>query len=213
MDSVEPHEHDALVRNCARRIALELRLSSVEMGDLVSYGYVGLLQAERRFDAAHGVKFEVFAYSRVRGAILDGVRQMARLTPRVHATCKRLALMDSASAEAGEARAERDQEADALAMVGAIDALMGQLAVSYVVTSAADVELSERPEDANIRRLDEQRLPNAMDALPKLERRVVEAIYFEDESIADVAEALRISKSSAGRAHLQALERLRERLV
>lgn len=49
--------------------------------DLVGYGWVGLLEARKRFDATRGIGFKTYAEHRIRGAILDGLRLNSRLGP------------------------------------------------------------------------------------------------------------------------------------
>lgn len=56
------------------------RYNRDEYDDLVAYGYVGLLEARKRFDPARGVQFHSFAWWRVHGAIVDGMRQMSGAT-------------------------------------------------------------------------------------------------------------------------------------
>lgn len=48
----------------------------VPLDDLVSYGVLGLIQAIRRFDPAKGCQFQTYATFRIRGAIVDGLREM-----------------------------------------------------------------------------------------------------------------------------------------
>ncbi|MEJ7615055.1 MAG: sigma-70 family RNA polymerase sigma factor, partial [Candidatus Fervidibacter sacchari] len=64
-----------LVKRVVARIK-PLLPPSVEEGDLISYGLIGLLEAIDRFDQTRGVPFEAFATQRIRGAIVDGLRQM-----------------------------------------------------------------------------------------------------------------------------------------
>jgi len=47
----------------------------VEMEDLVSAGVIGLLEATRSFDGTKNVQFKTFAKFRIRGAILDSLRE------------------------------------------------------------------------------------------------------------------------------------------
>lgn len=51
----------------------------LQSSDLSAYGYVGLIQAVDRFDHTRGLKFQTYAYLRVRGAIIDGIRQASPL--------------------------------------------------------------------------------------------------------------------------------------
>lgn len=212
-ETPESQEHEAMVRNCALRVMRELRLPSAELDDLVHDGTVGLLEAKSRFDPVHGVKFEAFAYPRVRGAIIDGVARLKRHTRKVHAACKRLALMDGVMEEAGVERAERDHAVDPEAVSGAIDAMLHGLAASFVLSSVAEVERSESPEDANIRRLDSRKLHSAVRALPDEDQTLLHALYVEDRVLEDVGSELGISKGQASRRHAKVLERLHARLT
>lgn len=87
-------EHADLVRRTAFAIAKENGLST-DVDDLIGWGVEGLLTARERFDASKGVPFEAFAYYRVRGAILDGVRLLSDLPPQVHRLSRQAALADA----------------------------------------------------------------------------------------------------------------------
>ena len=66
-------QHGKMVHGLANRLRRELCLRG-EIDDLIAFGFGGLLEAKRRFDPTRGVRFQTFAYYRVRGAMLDGVR-------------------------------------------------------------------------------------------------------------------------------------------
>lgn len=65
-----------------KRVALHLKARIppfMELDELMQVGMIGLLEAARAFDPTKGIEFESFALSRVRGAILDEVRQLSYL--------------------------------------------------------------------------------------------------------------------------------------
>ena len=64
------------VQALARRVAASMP-HSIDLGDLVQDGMLGLIDAAHRFDAARGIKFETFAERRVRGAMIDALRRNA----------------------------------------------------------------------------------------------------------------------------------------
>src|SRR5213075_2311330 len=64
------------VESLARRVAASMP-HSIELGDLVQDGMIGLIDAACRFDEARGIKFETFAERRVRGAMIDALRKDA----------------------------------------------------------------------------------------------------------------------------------------
>ena len=90
---------------------------SVELGDLVSHGWFGLIDAIGRFDPDTGNKFEPYAMHRIRGAILDGLRA-SDWAPRA-------VRQNARSIEAAMARLEAS-----LGRVPTEDELAGELGVS-----------------------------------------------------------------------------------
>ena len=60
----------------ARRLAASMP-HSIDLGDLVQDGMIGLIEAVQRFDEGRGIKFETFAERRVRGAMIDALRRGA----------------------------------------------------------------------------------------------------------------------------------------
>lgn len=76
-------EHSALddarlVEVHVRRVRAEFSLRC-GLDDLRAYAWVGLLEARQRFDPSRGVLFSTYAFSRIRGAVIDGVRTMGWL--------------------------------------------------------------------------------------------------------------------------------------
>src|SRR5882672_7265553 len=64
------------VEALARRMASSMP-NSIDIGDLVQDGVLGLIDASHRFDEGRGIKFETFAERRVRGAMIDALRKDA----------------------------------------------------------------------------------------------------------------------------------------
>ncbi|MBE3088456.1 MAG: sigma-70 family RNA polymerase sigma factor, partial [Chloroflexi bacterium] len=64
------------VEALARRLAASMP-HSIDLGDLVQDGALGLIDAAHRFDETRGIKFETFAERRVRGAMIDALRREA----------------------------------------------------------------------------------------------------------------------------------------
>src|ERR687896_2282316 len=64
------------VEALARRMAATMP-NSIDIGDLVLDGVIGLIDAAHRFDEGRGIKFETFAERRIRGAMIDALRKDA----------------------------------------------------------------------------------------------------------------------------------------
>ena len=67
--------HAGLVRHIAHSMVRQLS-ATIDLDDLVSYGTFGLVDAVERFDPQHGARFATYATHRVRGAIIDGMRNL-----------------------------------------------------------------------------------------------------------------------------------------
>ncbi|MGH2709445.1 MAG: sigma-70 family RNA polymerase sigma factor, partial [Actinomycetota bacterium] len=84
-----------LVKYVAGRVSTGLP-ANIEQSDLVSYGIFGLIDAIEKFDPERSIKFETYAITRIRGAMIDelraldwiprSVRQKARAVERAYAT-------------------------------------------------------------------------------------------------------------------------------
>lgn len=75
-----PPEHFALIRSIAYRVVRRLPWHVASVDELVSAGYLGYREACDRYDGARGGRFEVYAEFRIRGAMLDELRQRDHLS-------------------------------------------------------------------------------------------------------------------------------------
>ncbi len=82
-------QHAPLVKWVAGRIAATLP-PHVEEGDLISYGMVGLTSAVDRFDPSRDVRFETYAVTRIRGAIIDELRSQDWVPRSVRARAREI---------------------------------------------------------------------------------------------------------------------------
>jgi len=198
--------------------------SHVDLGDLMSYGREGLLDAARRFDPERGVPFRAYASYRVRGAMVDGMRSMARLPRRIH---ERIRALESANefnegrledlgapAGAGSARAEADR-----ALADHLAGMATAMAMGLVSKSAhgeegelVGVAGDENAEDALANAELMAVVREAIEGLPHEEKELVRRHYLEGERFDQVAAELGLSKSWASRLHTRAIGRLTKRL-
>lgn len=186
---IDQHQH--MVRGLACRLRRELGIPS-ELDDLVAFGFGGLLEARRRFDPARGVRFQTYAYHRVRGAMLDGVRKMADVPRRAHQ------------------RLESERHKEPTAAPSALDKSFARARNRMTGASPLQSEYgTTSPESAILRDEAIARLLEALSALSPRERRIVRGRYFKGELLETVAAELGVSKSWASRLHTHALRKLR----
>jgi RNA polymerase sigma factor for flagellar operon FliA len=183
-----------------------------DLDDLLSAGMEGLIGARARFDASRGVKFNTFAYYRVRGAMLDQVRKMAYLPAKTHRLVKAADAGDGfleAEAEA-QAQATGTEVLDRTASLEKVDDILGKLTASFVLAAVGQAEHeSETPESMLIEVNEAARVRAALEVLDERERALVHGFYFEGRRFDEVAAELGISKSWASRLHAKALTSLR----
>jgi RNA polymerase sigma factor for flagellar operon FliA len=211
--------HLELARKAAAMIYPRVR-DHVELDELVALGNAGLAEAAQRYDPDRGATFSTFAWYRVQGAIVDGLRKSSHLPRRTWA--KLVALR--AASEYLEHRGEREvgaakvgaQPAEGAAALARTKDALSAIRTMYVTSLEAmrdagfDAADDAPPPDA---RVDAGRLAtklrDAIAALPDKERALVTKHYWEGKNLLEAGTELGISKSWASRLHAQAMERLR----
>ena len=205
--------HRGYVRALAKQIARQLP-PNADMEELIAAGQVGLVEAATRYDAAHGVAFQTFAYYRIRGAIFDGLRKMLWLPPSLYKKLRFQAGADQIAREQlGTAADDEAPEAQATRLAGTVK----DLAAIYILS--LDAELSETDptaaEDPTApAELSEEitRLRAAIETLPERKQRVIRGYYLEGRKLTEIAAELGVSRFQASRLHTEAVRELRTQL-
>jgi len=193
----------------------------VELDELIGLANAGLAEAAQRYDPAKGASFPTFAWYRVQGSIVDGLRKASHLPRRTWA--KLVALR--AASDYLEQRAERDAGAlaqgtkppegvEALAQVKAsLSAIRTMYVTSLEAMQDAGYDAADDQTPGADAKLDSQRaagrLRAAIDRLPEKEQALMRKHYWEGKNLLEAGAELGISKSWASRLHAQAVERLR----
>jgi len=227
IDSAEVMQrfHEALptVQQQAHKIAKTIGRAA-DMDELVSYGNAGLLEAARRYDPSRGVPFRAFATFRIRGAMLDGVRQLAYLPRRVHERLRALESANEFSAGALEdvhapgqhSHAPEDEERRLVEhLAGMATAMATGLVSQPVVDDAGDTTLvaqSPSPEELSSRQQLLALVAQGIEDLPEQEAILIRRHYIDGDRLDLVAAELGLSKSWASRLHTRAIGRLTKRL-
>jgi RNA polymerase sigma factor for flagellar operon FliA len=209
----EAQAHQELVDKVVRRLSRELDLSC-DPEDLRAWGQQGLLEARQRFDATRGVRFSTFAYYRVRGAVIDGVRKQGWLRRRAYAKLKAFEAADRVSEPVGELEAQK-ASATADQRAAQISDILGKISAAYLLSALGQGEddTQETPEDHVDLVMRRKVVQRDLAELPERERALLQAVYFEDATIEEAGARLGLSKSWASRMHAKALERMRKSLA
>jgi RNA polymerase sigma factor for flagellar operon FliA len=213
------------VEALARRVAATMP-HSIDLGDLVQDGVLGLIDAAKRFEESRGIKFETFAERRVRGAMIDALRRDA--WPRGVRRVRRE--LEAAREKLRLSLGHEPSLADLAAAVGSDEERLGKVIVrintieqtsplscadnvdeSQLPAVLVPVE-SERPDAAFERKEVEDRVRGAIQALPPRERRVVALYYYGEVTMKEIGLELGVNESRVSQLHARALRRLREAL-
>ncbi|MCW5624642.1 MAG: RNA polymerase sigma factor FliA [Burkholderiales bacterium] len=200
--------------------------ASVEVDDLIQAGLMGLLDAAKNFDDTQGAQFETYAIQRIRGSILDELRQADWLPRNVR---KNLRKIENAVSQLEQhlGRAPRETELAEHMQVPIEDYQQMLLdARGYQLLHYEDFQESEDSdffdsfvtagqrgplealEDEGFRR----NLIQAISALPEREKLVMGLYYEQEMNLKEIGEVLGVSESRVCQLHSQAVSRLRARM-
>ncbi|HXE37051.1 MAG TPA: RNA polymerase sigma factor FliA [Azonexus sp.] len=226
-------DRDQLVQRfvpLVKRIAYHLlaRLpASVQLDDLVQNGMMGLLDAMDRYQEGFGAQFETYATQRVRGAMLDGLRENDWLPRNLRRELRRIeGAINQLEHAHGRAPSEREL-ADALGVSLADyqktlqDARGHQLVYLEDFAGEGDDDFLERHftdnkadpanilEDRNLRDM----LVKAIGQLPDREKMMMALYYEQDLNLREIGEIMEVTESRVCQLHSQAIARLRSQVL
>jgi RNA polymerase sigma factor FliA len=212
-----------LVRRMASQLKKRLP-AHVEMDDLVSLGAIGLLDAVRRFDPRRHVKIESYARYRIRGAILDGLRDWDNASRDLRRKNKK-AERAQRELECKLGRPAGDEEmAQALGVslqkwFRTVNELQpvgmswlhprGDGMAPYNWDEDALPDTRENPFDLCYRREREEILNRALAGLPAREKEIIRFYYARQMTMRQIGNLLGIDESRVSQLHSAALSRLR----
>lgn len=210
------------VEALARRMAASMP-HSIDIGDLVQDGVIGLIDAAHRFDTGRGIKFETFAERRVRGAMIDALRRDA--WPR---GVRRVRRELEAAREA--LRRELGHEpslADLASRIGSDATRLGRTIVRInTIESTSPLASAEALDGASLPpALAPAELPSpeqlfqshelrdrvraAIASLPPRERKVVGLYYYGEATMKEIGAQIGVNESRVSQLHARAIQRLR----
>jgi RNA polymerase sigma factor for flagellar operon FliA len=216
-----------LVHHVAREMSR--RTNAVELDDLVSAGTFGLIRALDSFDLSRGLAFSTYAVRRIRGAILDDLRNQDWAPRAVRVKARRLQVATVAL----QARLGRPPRPEEVAAQLEIDISTywrwrDDTATRTVVTYEGEprsglgpAPLQEVLQDGDAvmasdemgRQEDVTMLREAIGRLPEKERTIMALYYYEELNQRQIAQVMHVTESRVSQIRAQALKRLRSRLA
>ena len=222
-------QYSPLVKYVAGRVSVGLP-NSVEHGDLTSYGLFGLIDAIEKFDLDKGFKFETYAISRIKGAIIDELRSIDWIPRSVRSKArqveKALAKLEvnlRRTPTEEELAAELDISVRDLRQVLAKVSLTSLVALDDSFTSeegdrAALVDTlqdpgAHDPQDSFAQHEMRELLNEAINRMPEREKTVIVLYYFEGMTLAQIGQVLSVTESRVCQLHTKAVLGLRAKIV
>jgi RNA polymerase sigma factor for flagellar operon FliA len=179
--------------------------------ELWSVGALGLLEAARRFDGERDVRFETFAEHRIRGAMLDELRNMDHLPRRLRADAEKAVKARNALGHELGREATSDEVAAKLGIEVSELAELEQLRQPALpILDALSVPSPEDGADAKLdRALRSKRLATAIGKLPERLQTLLQLYYVEELTFKEIAKVLQVSEARVCQLHGESVQKLR----
>lgn len=224
--------YSPMVKYVAGRVSAGLP-NTIEQADLVSYGMFGLIDAIDKFDRSRGFKFETYAISRIRGAIIDELRSIdwiprslrakARAVEKAYSKLEHELLRNPSDSEVatemGTSEAELQDVFSKISFFGLValeetvsvgadraetgSATVGDMLADQGIGPVASYEVEET----------KQILASAINRLPDREKLVLTLYYYENLTLGEIGHVLGVTESRVCQIHTKAVIQLRSKLA
>ncbi len=217
-----------VVKYMAGRMAMHVP-PSIDMGDLISWGVLGLLDAVDKYDYKQDIKFTTYAAIRVRGAILDHIRSLDWAPRSLRALARRIAAARDAlrhrfSREpdveeiAAELQIDAEQVEDAMAQLQTVQVLAlddyfpgedeSNRRFLDVTSDPSAVSPEDQAQDLEL----QERIAQAILRLPEQQQKVLHLYYYEKLTLKEIGVVLNVTESRVCQVHTAAMKTLRKLL-
>jgi RNA polymerase sigma factor for flagellar operon FliA len=222
--------YSPMVKFVAGRLGAGLP-SHVEDADLISYGLMGLIGAIERFEPERGIKFETFAMTRIRGAIIDELRSLDWVPRSVRSRAREIEAAQSKLEHELQRAPNEEELAHQLGLsedelrtslleianssVYALDELWtisdssgDQVSLLDTIADDGAADPQESLASSEIK----DALTEAIGSLPEREQLVVALYYYENLTLREIGEVLGVTESRVSQLHTKAVMRLKSAL-
>lgn len=220
-------QYQPLVRKLAHHMMAKLP-PSVEVDDLIQVGLIGLSEALSRYEAAQGVQFETFATQRIRGAMLDELRENDWMSRGSRKSQKDIEVaMRKLEHSLGRSPLESEIAVEMGLSLVDYQSLLGKVRGTQLVY-LEDMSRNGEDDDTFLDRhvadveadplnmLRDQRLRAglvaAIKGLPEREQYIMSMYYEQDMNLKEIAAVLDVTESRICQLHSQSIARLRAKM-
>jgi len=215
-------EYSHLVKRIAHQMMARLPYS-VQIDDIIQAGMMGLLDAASRYSEIHGAQFETYATQRIRGAMLDELREADWLPRSLRRDMRRIeaavsCLQQKLGRSPSETEIADEMKLSLVEYQHLLQESRGAQLVYYEDFHSEDhddfFERFEFSSDANpLDLLEDERfkaeLARAIDSLPEREKMLMGMLYEQEMNLREIGEVLGVGESRVSQLHSQAVARLR----
>ncbi|HZW20279.1 RNA polymerase sigma factor FliA [Noviherbaspirillum sp.] len=219
-------EHAPLVKKLAHQMKAKLP-PSVEVDDLIQAGMIGLLDAVNRYEENHGAQFETYAVQRIRGAMLDELRNSDWLPRGIRQNMRKIEVaMNKLQQKLGRTPLETEIAKELKVPLEEYQEMLNEGSGHQLVYYEDFHDKDESDHFLDRYCIDEQSDPlqalmntgfraaviRAIEALPEREK-ILMGLYYEQEmNLKEIGAVMGVSESRVCQLHSQAIARMRARL-
>ncbi len=214
-------EYMPLVRAVAHRMNLTLP-GSIDMNDIIQLGFFGLHDAIRKYDPSRANRFETYAASRIRGAILDEIRTLDWLPRSIRTRVRKTALAiqeleaelhrPPTVTELSDALGYSTEMVEAARLdytqshVAALDEHAPGNATGFYETVADTLANDDRePADVHIDQVTSRLIADGIRCLPERERLIIALSYYENLSLEEISVIIGVTESRVSQLRSKAI--------
>ncbi|MDO5484489.1 MAG: FliA/WhiG family RNA polymerase sigma factor [Desulfovibrionaceae bacterium] len=227
-EDFSPVEQEEVVRHYAPKIRfLAMRLKAklprnVELGEMLSSGTLGLMEALGKYRPQLGIRFETYAENRIRGAMLDDLRRLDWFPRSLR---KRVRVLDEIMRKLEHEHGRQPTEEELQAITGlelreireGLEALQNQLWLSLdaIQDSVPGEEGENGGEPYSTTAISElvERVAPLIECLTPREKLVLSLYYKDELNMRETAEVMGITEGRVSQLHSRALNRLRKEFI
>lgn len=220
------NEYSYLIKYVAGRLNIYFG-SNVEYDDLVGYGVFGLIDAIDKYDISKGTKFETYASLRIRGSIIDSIREMDWVPRSLRQKSKELEKVYSElENQLGHSASDKEVAEKLGITLEEFYKLLNDTNLSSMVSLEEFLEQNyeigtdsheTRKEDSPERHIEDGELrdilADSISKLPEKEKTVISLYYFEELTLKEISAIMKVSESRISQLHTKAIFRLRGKLA
>jgi RNA polymerase sigma factor FliA len=222
-------QYSPLVKYVAGRVSVGLP-ATIEHSDLTSYGMFGLIDAIAKFDITRGLKFETYAISRIKGAIIDELRSIDWIPRSVRSKARDVEkALTALETKLRRTPSEQELAAELEVSITELRTMLAQVSLTSIVALDESFAGDESERQSLVETLQDPKAPDpeasyedvelkallaeSVNRMTEREKTVIVLYYFEGMTLAQIGEVLGVTESRVCQMHTKAVLGLRAKMA